>query len=249
MSNPEWRFVKFGLIVTGKTEAKHLPRLFDSLTTPGTCYFEVIRKIGQRSPITSNRKKLKMVGTGQKIANKDEADISLPARQYLTQNLNSYVLLIDDLEQDRREEFAEVFNRYRSALDTILLKQKQRASVHFLVNMLEAYYFADSSAVNSVLGTSLDDHNDDVEDIPHPKNELKSIYRDFDEIEHGGKILACLNTEKVLSNPDTCASLRTLFTWCWQCLQQPQTNLYQYLNGKLNSITQVQLNGDPGSGT
>ena len=32
-----------------------------------------------------------------------------------------------------------------------------KAAVHFLVNMLEAYYFADAEAVNSVLGTKLQD--------------------------------------------------------------------------------------------
>lgn len=189
-----------------------------------------------------------MVGTGQKIPNIDETEIGIPARQYLNQNPDRYLLLIDDLEQDRRNQIAEVFNRYRSALDTILLQQKQRASVHFLVNMLEAYYFADASAVNSVLGTALEDCDYDVEDIPHPKNKLKAIYKGFDEVEHGGQILACLDTEKVLSNPDTCASLRALFAWCWQCLHNPRSDQYQLVNGKFSSVTQVQLNDAIGSG-
>ena len=51
-----------------------------------------------------------------------------------------------------------VTDRYRRVLDTILSSsQSRRASVHFLVNMLEAYFFAHSDAVNSVLGTNLDD--------------------------------------------------------------------------------------------
>ncbi|WP_019498728.1 DUF4276 family protein [Pseudanabaena sp. PCC 6802] len=248
MSDSAWRFVKFGLIVTGDTEAQHLPMLFRSLTKLGTCYFEVIRQIGQRSPITSDKKKLKMVGSGQTIPNRDEEEIGLEARRRLNENID-YVLLIDDLEQDRRDQATEVFNRYRLALDTMLSQEKHRASVHFLVNMLEAYYFADASAVNSVLGTSLEDCDYDVEEIPHPKNKLKAIYQGFEELEHGGQILACLDTEKVLSNPDTCASLRTLFAWCWQCLHQPRTDQYQLLNGKLSSITQIQLSQDSWRGT
>ncbi len=43
--------------------------------------------------------------------------------------------------------------------------------------MIEAYYFADSHAINRalVLGTPLQDHSGDVEKIPHPKNELNKI--------------------------------------------------------------------------
>jgi Domain of unknown function (DUF4276) len=243
MSNSEWRFVKFGLIVTGDTEAQHLPRLFDSMTKLGNCYFEVVRQIGQRSPITSNRRKLKMVGSGQTIVNKDETDIGLPVRQYLSKGLDRYVLLVDDLERDRREQTAEVFNRYRLALDTMLSQQqKHQASVHFLVNMLEAYYFADPETVNSILGTSLQAYDGDVEDIPNPKSNLKLLYSGFDEVTHGGQILTRLNTEQVLSNPDNCASLRTLFAWCLQCMHQPRTEQYQLLAGKFSSVTQEQLN-------
>jgi hypothetical protein len=242
MTNSEWRFVKFGLIVTGDTEAKHLPQLFASLTKLGNCYFEVIRQIGQRSPITSSRRKLKMVGSGQTIANKDETEIGSPVRQYLSKGADRYVLLVDDLERDRIEQASEVFNRYRLALDTMLSpQQKYQASVHFLVNMLEAYYFADPETVNSILGTSLEEYDGDIEDIPHPKNKLKLHYEGFDEVTHGGQILACLNTERVLSNPDACASLRTLFAWCLQCLQQPPTEQYQLLDGKLSNVTQGQL--------
>lgn len=53
--SPQWAFLHFGLIVTGETEWEHLPKLFKSLMATGTCTFEVIRKIGQRNPITSRR--------------------------------------------------------------------------------------------------------------------------------------------------------------------------------------------------
>ncbi|NJL57657.1 DUF4276 family protein [bacterium] len=130
------------------------------------------------------------------------------------------MLLIDDLEYARRGDAVEIFERYRQAFDRILLdEQKRRASVHFLVNMLEAYYFGDAAAINQVLGTCLNDYQDDVETIRHPKNDLKSIYPGFDEKRDGGNILDCLNVEHILSKSNTCASLRTLFLWCWSILK------------------------------
>jgi hypothetical protein len=246
MTNQEWRYVKFGLIVTGYTEAQSLPLLFRSLTALGTCQFEVIRQIGQRSPISSEKRKLKMTGSGKTIPNQDEQEIGLPARVYLNQNPNHYVLLVDDLEQSRREDIQTVFDRYRLAFDTILpLSEQHRVSVHFLVNMVEAYYFAHTQVVNITLNTTLKDFDGDVEAIPHPKNQLKQICaglgKKFDEKEDGGKILGNLDVEHVLSNPNTCASLRTLFAWCLQCLNQPRTEQYQLLSGKLSEITKVQL--------
>lgn len=234
-------FFKFGLLVTGKTEEEHIPKLFRSLMELGICYFEVIRKVEQLGVITSD-KKLKMVGSGKNIPNKDAERIGFPARDYLKDSC-TYVLLLDDLEYERIDDAKQVFYRYRKALDTILTDdQKHRASVHFLVNMLEAYYFADANTVNSVLRTSLNDYEGDVETIRHPKGELKSLYKSFNEIEHGGEILEFLNVEYVLSNPDTCASLRTLFAWCLKALGQPFTEKYQLLDGKLSEITKAQLN-------
>ena len=63
-----------------------------------------------------------------------------------------------------------MFGRYRSSLDTVLSKEQiPRAAVHFFVNMLEAYYLADTRAINDVLGTNLADFAGDVESIRHPK--------------------------------------------------------------------------------
>ena len=81
------------------------------------------------------------------------------------------------------------------------------------MNMLEAYYFADASAINAVLNTALGDYESDVESIRHSKNELKKAFAGFDEVEHGGRILARLDIPHVLSRPETCAALRTLFAW------------------------------------
>lgn len=60
------RHVHFGLLVTGKTERTHLPKLFRRLTATGACHFTVVSKIEQLSPRTSAKKieKLKIVGRG-----------------------------------------------------------------------------------------------------------------------------------------------------------------------------------------
>jgi hypothetical protein len=130
------------------------------------------------------------------------------------------LIVTGETEKARVSEAAQVFERYRKAFDTILQgEQKCRASVYFFVNMLEAYYFADVKAVNQVLGTSLNDHEGDVETISHPKGNLKSLISNkFNEIEHGGEILDILDVKKALSRPDTCAFLRTLFAWCVKVL-------------------------------
>lgn len=109
-----------------------------------------------------------------------------------------------------------------------------------MVYMLEAYYFADTNAINSVLSTNLKDYEGDVETIRHPKGELKRLFKGFDEIKHGGEILSILDVEHVLSNRKTCASLRALYQWCWEKMGQVPTDKYQLLNGKLSEVTRSQ---------
>lgn len=59
-NNPCYYF-HFGLIVTGKGEREHLPKLFKSLMSSNICTFSVIEFIGQRTPISSEKKILKML--------------------------------------------------------------------------------------------------------------------------------------------------------------------------------------------
>lgn len=182
-----------------------------------------------------------MARGGKKITDKDEEEIGLVARRYLMWPDN-FVLLVDDLEGDRVEQAPSVFQRYRDVLDTMLgPRLKSRASVHFLVNMLEAYFFGDSQAINAVLGTTLPDHVGDVELIRHPKNDLKKLYQGYDEIEHGRSILAQLNTERVLADPDTCAWLRTMFSWCFKALGEVPTSRFQLEAGQYSPVTHFQI--------
>ena len=166
----DWQFSCFGLIVTGRTEEECLPLLFRSISASGKCAFAVIRRIGQRSPVKSEKRKLQMVGSGKSIPDKDATDIGLPARRFLERE-SSFVVLVDDIEARRSGEIQQVYDRYRVALDTILRpNQIGRASVHFLANMLEAYYFADAQALQQVLAIEIEDHEGDVEKIRNPKN-------------------------------------------------------------------------------
>ena len=244
--HPRCAYFHFGLIVTGETEEQHFPKLFKSLMATGICTFEVIRRVGQLGAITSEER-LKALGNRKDIPSID-AKIGLTARRYLMTDVCHFVLLIDDLEYDRRNQEQQVFDRYRLALDTILDTLKLRASVHFLVNMLEAYYFANAQAINDVLKTSVEDYEGDVEDIHHPKGDLKGLYRRFNEIKHGGAILDKINIEHILSRPDACASLRTLFAWCVKVLETYSDHdcgglydKYRLHDGKLSEITGTQL--------
>ena len=243
---PQYAFFRFGLIVTGETEDQHLPKLFRSLEQSGTCNFRVIRRIDQLGAITS-AERLKGLRNGKDIPPKDEK-IGLAARRYLMTDACHFVLLIDDLEHDRRNEVQQIFDRYRTALDTILNDLKYRAAVHFLVNMLEAYYFADAQAINAVLEISLPDYEGDVETIRNPKSELRAEYQGFREIDDGGRILGQIDIERVLSRPDACASLRTLFAWCVGVLAKYSDfdrasfdDRYRLHDGKLSEITGTQL--------
>lgn len=243
MAAPDsWRFCKIGLLVTGKGEEQFLPELLRTLTDAGTCSFRVLRRIGQHSAITSQRRRLAMVGTGKVIPTEDEREIGLPARKWLQADPTKLLLLIDDLEHDRREAKRAIFDRYRKALDEILSEeQRARASVHFLVNMVEAYFFADAAAVNAVLGTSISDHVGDVEDIRHPKNALKALHPGFDEVTHGRAIAGKLDLTRVLDDPQTCASLRGLFGWCTLATGGALGPQFRLDSGAYDAITGPQL--------
>lgn len=192
-------FFRFGLIVTGKGEEDHITNLFRALMRYRNNTFTVIRRIGQRNPITSPDRTLEMVGCGKKITDRDEEQIGVPARQFIRQNPDSFVIVLDDLEYDRADQHEAVFKRYKAALNNLLGEQSGRASVHFLVMMLEAYFWAHADAMNAVFDAHLEDHEGDVEEIRNPKSKIKlGPCPNYDEVEHSGAILAQLDVEHVL---------------------------------------------------
>ncbi len=244
-ADSEWTFHHIGLLVTGVGEEKFLPSFLRSLMESGNCSIEVIRRIPQRSARTSPKRQLWMVNTGKTIPDSDETEIGIEARKYLGKPGSRFVVLVDDLENKRREDHAIHFDRYRAALDTMLNplpgNQSHRASVHFLVNMVEAYYFADPQTVSQVMGSELAGHAGDVEEIRHPKNALKARFPGFDEVEHGERIANQIDLPLVLSDPQTCASLRTLVKWCVLSMQQLPSERFQLLNGLTHPVTNGQI--------
>jgi hypothetical protein len=180
-----------------------------------------------------------MIGSGKPLPSRDQ-EIGLAARGFLSANPNGFVLLVDDLEHDRRDIAHLVFERYRQALDGVLGDLRWRAGVHFLVNMLEAYYFADPQAVKTILDLEIGDRDQDVETIRHPKNELKSLFPGFDEVRHGKLFAREINLERVLSHPQRCGSLRSLVAWCARALSRPASHRFQLLDGVQSPVTSGQ---------
>lgn len=214
--------IRFGLIVTGKGERESLHEPFNRALAPlANCVFEVIRKCEQLRPRQQPVRKLSITGTTAKVPTRDQ-EIGLTALGYMREDPECrYVLLIDDLERD---DPIPVFKRYRDALDSVLARPgySARASVHFLVHMIEAYFFAHADAVNAVAGCTImtGDHPADVEALPHPKNQLRTLWSDYDEVEQAGSVLQRLDLAHVLSRPDQCRWLRSIIAWCMHRLSE-----------------------------
>ncbi len=139
--NNTWQVFHFGLLVTGRTEEKHLAKLFSSLQSQGgvqgRCHFEVIRFVNQLRP-KKKKQGINIVGKTKEIPDKT-THIGFAARKYINKSEHHYVLLIDDLEYEWKELAFEVFQLYREIFEVILKAKKHRAAVHFLVYMLETY--------------------------------------------------------------------------------------------------------------
>ncbi len=113
--------------------------------------------------------------------------------------------------------------------------------MHFLVNMLEAYYLADSRAVNSVLDTELEDYEGDVETVLNPKSRMKNLYPGFDEVNDGCRIIGSLSVSHVLSRQDACSCLRTMFAWIYKAIGQPECELRDLVVGRYDDVTKGQI--------
>ena len=114
--------------------------------------------------------------------------------------------------------------------------------------MVEAYYFGDIDSVNEALGARLQRYEGDVEEIRHPKEDLKEAKPGFDEVRDGLSIAKRLDLDKVLDEPSTCASLRTLFKWCWYHIEGGDTDRFWLRDGVCSPVTGSQLWECCGSG-
>jgi hypothetical protein len=68
---------------------------------------------------------------------------------------------------------------------------------------------------------------------------------DLEEIEHGRAIVGNLDVAKVLSQRETCRSLRTAFAWCNRAMGLPPTELFRLADGQLSPFTSEQLDRLP----
>ena len=107
--------------------------------------------------------------------------------------------------------------------------------------MLEAYYFADSRAVNLILNTDFKDYEGDVETIRNPKSRMKELCPEFDVVEDGCRIIRSLSVSHVLSRKDACSSLRTMFAWIYKAIGEPESDLRDLLVGRYHDVTKGQL--------
>ncbi len=192
---------------------------------------------------------LRVTGTALRIPSKDEEEIGLAALRHMHQWPGSFVILLDDLEWDRREKAQSVFGRYREALDAVLgtCGLSHAAAVHFFVMMLEAYYLACPDALQSALGIDFPQPDGDVESLRNPVSAIKDRFPAFDKIEHGRLIVEKLDIPAALSDPATCASLRTLFAWCVKAMAGEFGMRYRLADGELFWVTQMQIEALPDS--
>jgi hypothetical protein len=95
--------LRFGLIVTGDAEAEFLPKLFRSIMAAAACDFLVIRKSDQLSPVTSEKRKIRMVGRGQVIPTIDLSRDRVPRDMALTRR-QWWPRLLDEPETRNRSE-------------------------------------------------------------------------------------------------------------------------------------------------
>lgn len=231
-------------IVTGEGEALFLPQMLRSLMDTGRCCFTRPRKFEQLRPLGPQRR-LEMVGRGRLLTTRQE-ELGLIARRFLGECDSHLVLFVDDLEQVTDEKH-EVFKHYRESLDRMLssVGLADRAAVHFMVKMVEAYFFADAAAINAILNSTLEDFDGDPETIGHPKGKLKQIakshQRSFDEKADGQRVAERLDLAKVLFNAETCASLRSLVKWCSRRIGDPDTDRFQLICGAFCPMTGVQI--------
>lgn len=238
----DWPFYRFGLLVTGKGEREGLPNLLRQINDDAHSTFKVVAKIEQLSPRSAQAfVPLKVTGKQQSLPSRDQ-EIALRVRSELQGGLD-FIILVDDLEQARRGQVDAVVDRYSKA-GKLLLKdeEKHRFAVHLLVNMMEAYFFADPPAVEHILGCNVISPDADVEDIGHPKSVLKDQSNGaYDEREHAPQLLGALNLETVLGCPTTCRSLRTLVSWCVRAKRQIPSARFNLAEGELYQPTASQL--------
>ncbi len=174
-----WPFFRFALIVTGKGERAGIDRFLRAIHADGQSTCTVTDRVPQLIPVGEKKRaarELKMVGKGGRLEGRDE-QIGLIVRSLCFRGFD-YVILIDDLEKSGRNDVEKRVERYVTAGRGLIADDRPwRFSVHFLVNMMESYFFADTNPASEVLGAPVSAPAEfpDVEDIPHAKSLLREL--------------------------------------------------------------------------
>lgn len=249
MSNAGWRHFKIRLFVTGQSEFAVLPRMLSELTLSGRCSITpeiAFKQLGVSTKRLVNR-------SGKAVAGKAE-QIGLKIRGWIQASTENLAIIVDDLEHERRGEAASLFKRYNDAVLPFLNVDPsfvRRFSVHFLVNMLEAYYFRQVAVINEVCGTTMPSHEGNVENLRHPKNRIDDAIRQvnprqrFREIDDGREIAKKLSLTTILDDPKSCRALRTLVAWIVERIGDGSADRYRLREGEYWDITVGQLRNPP----
>lgn len=253
---------EFIIAVTGHAEVDCVPILLRRVLPEWACgaQIEKVRRVPQRPRLRIRGRK-----GGQLIEGMDDHQrLVREVPKLLGGGKARFFVWIDDLESgEDRQNPQPHFNYYRELMDGGIHEPlRSRCSIHFLANMLEAYFLADTAAVNQVdispsgqsgqpQFLSLADHSGDCESIKNPKAVLKDAVNQecptskFDEIAHGHAIVRKLNLDHILSNPQTCRALRTLVAWCWEAIGEPRSDKFRLTDGVYWDITAGQLSDLP----
>ena len=258
MSNSQHAPVALIFAVTGHAEVECVPAIIRKCMRLSSAVVKIgtVSRVRQRPRLRIRAKgsqKCQVLPEHEKLARE------IPK---LVRDERSYFLWIDDLENEEdRKQPQPHFDYYARLLDdAVHAPMRERCSIHFLVNMLEAYFLADTSAVNTVLqpflerpDTSLKRHQGDCENIKNPKGTLVSHVKHcnptkrYIETTHGPGIARQLDIEQILSNPNHCRALRTLVAWCWEAIGEARTDQFQLLAGVYWDVTAHQLSIAPSS--
>lgn len=249
MSNSEYRQIEFVVAVTGHAEEACVPTIVRKATESLSSFVLVrqVRRVHQRP-----RSRIVRRGSTKAQVLPDHVTLAREVPKLVHDN-NVFFLWIDDLEGGTdRPAARQHFDYYAQLLDKAChTPLRAKCSIHFLVNMLEAYFLADTSSANIVLGTNLTNHAGDCEDIKNPKGVLESAVKKldpsakYDVKEDGGSIAKQLNLETILSSPDRCRALRTLVAWCWEAIGEPRDERFQLASGQYWDVTAAQLQQVP----
>ncbi len=245
--------LEFGLIVTGESEEGALHGLFRALFETGLCSVKIHCRIGQLGPRKEKPPSTpKLPGNSiGRVPRRDE-ELAQKCRNWLCDSENGWqprprrrLVLFDDLESARVSQVEMLFFRYREAVDLLLTESlKPRVAVHFLANMLEAYFWADPRGLEEHLGLNVSNIQlpADPEEIPHPKNLIQSELqklksgRSYREVDHGTVLIGKLDLAEVLKDPTTCGYLRAALGWMVDSLErvttQPEVLAYFQLRQK-----------------